>query len=305
VILWLLAGVIVLGGAVGAGVYYLQQQADADDEEGDDTASDEATDGEGDDLTEHIPAVDIDALVAVLTSTKAKISYVVAGAATFGVVLLAAAWALYGAWSAIAVAIGGLIGLSTPWIYVRVLFTPFGKGAFGTAFAILGQLTFGEGALCRRQDGSYEWGMLREDSHGLYLRLKNGRRVPIEADRADLPKVAWAPLAVVEEKTDANMAQYTVDETFQTTRPDPTGEGGDVVRTPLALTDGGSGWHLDSSKLERWARDSAGAELARNGRRKAFEESGGQQQISQLVTMIGAAVLAVLGFGLTAGVLML
>jgi hypothetical protein len=297
-ILWLLGVVVIGGAAVGAGLYYYRQQS------GDDVEAEGEADGDGDDTTA-APAVTADDLVELVSSTKAKIAYVVAGAAVFGVLLVAVAFALYGAWSAIAVAVGGLLGLSAPWVYVRVLFTPLGKGAFGTAFAILGQLTFGEGALCRRQDGGYEWGMLREDAHGLYLRLASGRRVPINADRADLPKVAWAPLAVVEEKTDANMRQFTVDETFQTTRPDPTGGDGDVVRTPLALADGGSGWHLDSAKLERWARDSAGAELARNGRRKAFDESGGEQQISQLVTMIGAAVLAVLGFGMTAGVLML
>lgn len=244
-------------------------------------------------------------LQQALTSTKAKLAYLAAGGVAIAVALFAVAWVLYGVWSAAAVAIGGLIGLSAPWLYVRVLFTPFGKEVFGTAFAILGQLTFGDGALCRRQDGGYEWGKLREDDDGLFLRLGSGRRVPIEADRTDLPKVAWAPLAVVEEKTESNMAQFTVDETFQTTRPDPAGENGDVVRTPLALPDGGRGWHLDASKLERWARGSAGAELARNGRRKAFEEEGGEQQISQLVTMIGAGVLAVLGFGMTAGVLML
>jgi hypothetical protein len=136
------------------------------------------------------------------------------------------------------------------------------------------------------------------------MRLKCGRRVPIDGSRDDLRSVAWAPLAVTEEKTERNMERFTVDETFRTTRPDPV-DSESAVRTPLALADGGSGWHLDASKLERWARGTGGSELPRNGRRKALEESGGQQQISQLVTMVGAGVLLVLGFGLTAGVLML
>jgi hypothetical protein len=138
----------------------------------------------------------------------------------------------------------------------------------------------------------------------LYTVLSSGRVVRIDGTRDDLPTVAWAPLAVVEEKTDRNMARFTVDETFRTTRPDPTADG-EMIETPLALADGGDGWHLDSSKLERWARGTANAELPRNGRRKALEEKGGEQRISQLVTMIGAAVLAVLGFGMTAGVLLL
>jgi len=247
---------------------------------------------------------DAEDLKAALTSTTAKFVYLAAGAVAVAVVGLVVALVVYGPWSAVAIAVGGIIGLSGPYVYVRLLFTPVGKTAFGTAFAILGQLTFGEGALCRREDGTYEWGNLREDDTGLFLRLESGRRVDITADRADLPTVAWAPLAVVEEKTESNMRRFTVDEAeFETTRPDPTGDDGAVVRTPLALTDGGEGWHLDAAKLERWARGSGGAELPRNGRRKALEEKGGEQQISQLVTMVGAAVLAVLGFGMSAGVL--
>jgi len=246
-----------------------------------------------------------DELLAALTSTKAKLAYLAVAGVGIGVAMVAVALVLYGLWSGVAVGLGLIIGLSAPWLYVRVLFTPMGKGLFGAAFFILAQLTFGAGALCRRDDGTYEWGLLREDDRGLYTLVDGGRRVPIEGERASLPTVAWGPLAVVEEKTDANMSQFTVDETFQTTRPDPAGEPGDVVETPLALADGGEGWHLDAAKLERWARDSAGAELPRNGRRKALEERGGQQQISQLVTMLGAGVLAVLGFGMTAGVLML
>lgn len=240
----------------------------------------------------------------VLTSTKAQLVYLALAAVGVGVGLVVIAGLYWGLWSGIATAIGLVIGLSSPWLYVRVLFTPLGKQVFGAAFFILAQLTFGAGALVRRQDGTYEWGRLREDGDGLFMRLNCDRRVPIDGSRDDLRTVAWAPLAVVEEKTEQNMDRFTVDETFRTTRPDPVADGA-AVRTPLALADGGSGYHLDASKLERWARGSGGAELPRNGRRKALEESGGQQQISQLITMVGAGVLLVLGFTLTAGVLML
>lgn len=240
----------------------------------------------------------------LLTSTQAQLAYLALGAVVVAVVFVAAAYLFYGVWSTLAVVIGLVGGVSAPWIYVRVFFTPLGREPLGAAFFILGQLTFGAGALVRRQDGTYEWGRLREDVDGLYTVLSSGRVVRIDGTRDDLPTVAWAPLAVVEEKTDANMTRFTVDETFRTTRPDPKSDGA-MVETPLALPDGGEGWHLDASKLERWARGSANAELPRNGRRKALEENGGEQRISQLVTMVGAGVLLVLGFGMTAGVLML
>ena len=247
-----------------------------------------------------------DELVDALTSTRAQLLYLASGALVLAMALVAVAWSLYGILSGIAVIVGLLVGLSAPWIYVRVMFTPFLKGAFGASFFILGQLTFGAGALVRREDGGYEWGRLREDSAGMFMQLQNGRVVYIDGDRADLPTVAWAPLAVVEEKTEARMSELTVDGEFRTLRPDPASDQGGQVRTPKALADGGGqGWHLDASKLERWSRGTAGSELARNGRRKALEEKGGQQRISQLVTMIGAGVLAIVGFAMTAGVMML
>jgi hypothetical protein len=252
-----------------------------------------------------IPA-DMDELTAALTSTKAKLAYLGAAAVGVGILLAVVAGMVWGLWSGIAVIIGLVLGVSGPWLYVRVLLTPLGKGAFGAAFFILAQLTFGAGALVRRQDGAYEWCRLREDTTGLFARLACGRRVDIAGSRDDLRSVAWAPLAVVEEKTDTNMQQFTVDEsTWQTARADPAGDDGKMVETPIALADGGDGWHLDASKLERWARGSGGAELPREGRRKALEEKGGAQQISQLVTMLGAAVLMVFGFGMGAVVMML
>ena len=243
--------------------------------------------------------------IARLTSTRAQLAYLAAATSLLALLLAGVAWSLNGPLSAVAVLVGLVIGVSAPWIYVRILFTPYGKSWLGTAFFVLGQLTFGAGALVRREDGTYVWRRLRVDSGGLFTVLESGRVVRIDGERADLPEVAWAPLAVVEEKTETRMREFTVDETFQRTRPDPAGDK-EMVATPLALADGGGdGWHLDASKLERIARGAAGAELPRNGRRKALEEKGGQQQISQWVTMIGAGLLAVVGFGMTAVVMLL
>jgi len=241
---------------------------------------------------------------SALTSTKAQLVYLASGAIVGAIGLVAVAWLVYGIFSGVAVGLGLLIGASAPYLYVRILFTPAGKMPLGKAFMILGQLTFGSGALVRRGDGRYEWGRLREDDAGLYAVLESGRRVDIDGTREELPKVAWAPLAVVEEKTDANIGEFTVDENTRPVRPDPR-ESGDMVSTPIALADGGEGWHLDAAKLERLARGTAGSELARSGRRKALDEKGGEQRISQLVTMVGAGVLAVVGFGMTAVVLLL
>jgi len=247
----------------------------------------------------------VSAVVAIVTSTRAQLAYAAVAGIGIGVALLAAAFSLYGLWSGIAVGAGLVIGLSAPWAYVRVMLTPLGKTAFGAGFFVLAQLAFDAGALVCRDDGVFEWVKLREDEAGLFGLVGDGRRVDIDVERATLPKVAWAPLAVVEEKTDSNMSRFTVDETFETARPDPTGGTGEVVQTPLALADGGEGWHLDAAKLERWARGSAGAELPRNGRRKALEEEGGEQRVSQLVTMIGAGLLVVVGFGMTVGALLI
>jgi len=294
----LLACVAVAGGLT---YWYLNRPApDSDADDSDATAE---------------PALDVEEVLAsgreygsrigaALTSTGAQLTYLAVGAVVVALAFVWAAWTFYGLWSTIAVVIGLVGGVSAPYIYVRVLFTPLGRDPLGAAFFILAQLTFGAGALVRRQDGGYEWGRLREDNAGLYTRLENGREVRIKGTRDDLPTVAWAPRAVVEEKTDANMARVTVDETFATSRTDPKADGA-MIETPLALADGGEGWHLDASKLERWARGTANSELPRNGRRKALEEEGGQQRISQLVTMIGAAVLLVVGFGMSAGVLLL
>jgi len=238
---------------------------------------------------------DIAQLVALVLGVMAA-----AGGGTY------AAYVGWGLLPAVFFAILFAVGVSAPWAYVRVLLTPLGKELMGVAFLILAQLTFGAGALVRRDDGAYEWGRLREDADGLFTVLADGTEVRFAGDRGDLRTVAWAPLAIAEQKTDRNMDRLTVGDSFETERPDPADGGESTVKTPRALADGGaSGWHIDSAKLHRWVEGSAGAGLPRSGLRKALEEEGGENRISTLVTMAGAGVLLVLGFGMTAIVTLL
>jgi len=219
------------------------------------------------------------------------------------IALVAASWLLYGFLSGIATLVGVVAGVATPWLWVRVARTPVGGAALSTAFFVLAQLTFGAGALVRRDDGQYEWRRLQQDGDQLYAELSTGDRVAIDGTVEELPTVAWAPLAIVEQKTEQNMGAITVDDSYANERPDPAPGADDPVATPMA--DGGSGWHIDASKLEHWVRGSSEAAPVREGLRKALEEKGGAQQLSQLVTMLIAAGMLVGGFVLGWGAMML
>ncbi len=249
------------------------------------------------------------AAVGLFASTEFEISdehkqiaAVVLG--TVGVVVLttivaALGWGLI---SGVLFFVGVIVGCALPWFYVRVMMSPFLSGQLGSAFLILAQLTFGVGVIVRRDDGVYEWCKLNQDESE--TTLSDGRTVKVDVEPDELPTIAWAPIAIVEQKTEKNMSGFIVDD-WRKTRPDPK-QHGTEVKTPLAIADGGEDcWHVDSSKLERWARGSAGNGLPRSGLRKALEEEGGQQRISQFVTMIGTGVLMVVGFVSTALVMMI
>lgn len=231
--------------------------------------------------------------------------FVLVGSATAVAVigLILSSWVLYGLLSGVAVTVGLVVGAVAPWGYVRVMMAPLFKGPLSTAFFILLQLTNNQSALIERADSGYEWRLLRQDDGGLYATLSDGQRVDIDGEVADLKSVAWGMLAVVSQKTERNLGELTVEEWVEQ-RPDPV-DRESSVDTPLVADGGDNGWHLDASKMERLARGSGGNELARNGRRKALEEKGGQQQLSQLWTSIGAVALLVLGFILGFGALML
>ncbi len=109
-------------------------------------------------------------------------------------------------------------------------------------------------------------------------------------------------MAVTEAHGD-NVEPYTVEhepvssDTFVDRRAgigveQPQQEGDDTILVTLA-------------KIQRRIRGSASSTLVRRGRDKALDEAGGQNQLSQLWLMAFAAGLLVVGFGMTAGVLML
>lgn len=226
------------------------------------------------------------------------------GAAIVGaLVVVVIAWLLYGLLSAIAAIVGLVIGVAAPWVWVRVARSPLGGPMFAIAFFILGQLTYGAGAIVRRDDGRYEWRRLQQDGDQLFAELSTGERVDIDGSLEELPTVGWAPVAIVEQKTTRNMDAITVDAQYAETRPDPAPGSDEPVSTPMA--DGSGGWHIDASKLEHWVRGTAEAAPVREGLRKALEEKGGAQQLSQLVTMLIAGGMLVGGFVLGLGAMML
>jgi len=252
-----------------------------------------------------------------LTSTQGQL--VLAGVAALVVTagLVATAWIVNGTLAGIMAAVGVVVGVAAPWIYVRVMFAPLLSDVIALGWLIMTQLTHGASALVERSAGGYEWRRLQTDGDQLYAILSDGDRVDIDGELADLPTVAWGKLATATQKTNSNMDELTVSPQFDDERPDPRDDD-NVVKTPLtldgdddgddddyaAVTDGG-GWEIDGSKLERWVRGSGSNDLPRNGRRMALEEAGGEQAVSQWFIMIAAGGLVVLGFVLGAGVLLL
>jgi hypothetical protein len=249
----------------------------------------------------------------ILSQRRTQLALGAIGAIGFGIVLTITAGLLYGLLSGVATGVGLIGGLAAPWIYVRVMRSPAFGSTLATAFYILAQLTFGAGAIVRREDGRYEWRRLQQDDGGLYAELSVGRRVDIDGDIDELPSLAWAPVAIVEERTEQSMAHITADpEEWSEERPDPARGVTGNIETPLGgdsdvAADGGEvdGWRINAAKLERWCRGTADSEPVRAGLRKALEEEGGQQQLSELYLMIGAGVLLVFGFGMTSAVMLL
>lgn len=248
----------------------------------------------------------------ILSQRRTQLALGAVGVVAFGIALSVTAGALYGWLSGVATAVGLVVGVSAPWSYVRVMRSPAFGSTLATAFFILAQLTYGAGAIVRREDGRYEWRRLRQDSDGLYAKLSVGRRVDIDGDIDELPSLAWAPVAIVEERTEQSMAHIAADpEEWSAERPDPARGVTGTVETPLGgddvAADGGAveGWRINAAKLERWCRGTADSEPVRAGLRKALEEEGGEQQLSEVYLMVGAGTLLVFGFGMTSAVMLL
>jgi hypothetical protein len=218
--------------------------------------------------------------------------------------LVAFAFLYWGLVAAILFALGLVLGGSGPPLAILMLRDgiPFG-GLFGIGLAIAAQIAFGEAACVRREDGSYEWTVLREDGVGYYAELADGSRVEIDADAGELFSFGFGTLAITEAKTDRNMDQWTVTDTPGES-DQPTEERAGVPVVPPRQQQRDS-WLVSLKTIQRAIRGSASSTLIRRGRDKALDEEGGQQQLSQLWTMGFATALLFGGFGMASLVFML
>lgn len=208
----------------------------------------------------------------------------------------------WGALSAALLVVGLVLGASGPPVAILMLRDglPLG-GLIGTGLAIAAQVAFDKGALVRRCDGQYEWTALREDADGYFARLSTGDRVPIDTTEGELFAFAFGQLAVAEAHDD-NVEPYTVVDTPGASEQ-PTDRRAGVGVIPPRREDGGI--LVSLAAIQRVVRGSASSSLVRRGRDKALDENGGTGQLSELWTMAFATVLLLVGFGMTAVVLML
>jgi hypothetical protein len=209
----------------------------------------------------------------------------------------------WGLWSAVAFIVGAAVGAFGPPAAILMLRDGIPlRGLFGTGLVIAAQVGFSEAALVRRDDGEYEWTALREDNYGYYAELSDGRRVAVDADDGELFRFGFGKLAVTEQKTERNLDRWT--ETHTPGDSDqPTDERAGVPVVPPKRESGGI--LVSLANIQRAIRGSASSTLVRRGRDKALDEEGGTGQLSELWTMAFATVLLLVGFGMTAGVLML
>jgi hypothetical protein len=226
-----------------------------------------------------------------------------------GVVVLVVAFIAFAFWgwglfAAILFAAGLVVGASGPPMAILMFRDgiPLG-GLLGIGLAIAAQIAFGEAACVRRDDGTYEWTVLRTDGDGYYAELADGRRVGIKADKGELFSFGFGKLAVTEAKTDRSMQQWQVTDTPGDSTQ-PTEERAGVPVHPPRQQDSGT-WLVSLANIQRAIRGSASSTLIRRGRDKALEEEGGQQQLSQLWTMGFTSALLVGGFVLASGVFLL
>jgi hypothetical protein len=226
-----------------------------------------------------------------------------------GVVVLVAVFIAFAFWgwglfAAILFTAGLVVGASTPPMAILMLRDglPLG-GLIGVGLAIAAQIAFGKAACVRREDGTYEWTVLRAGRGGFYAELADGQRVEIDAEKGELFSFGFGKLAVTEAKTDRSMQQWTVAHTPGDSA-EPTGERAGVPVHPPRQQQTDS-WLVSLANIQRAIRGSASSTLIRRGRDKALEEEGGQQQLSQLWTMGFTSALLVGGFVLASGVFMI
>lgn len=227
----------------------------------------------------------------------------IAGALTVVVAVLgglaATAWVGWGPIAA-ALFVGGLVGGATAPPAIILSGRELIPNIVAVGLAIAAQIAFGAAALVRREDGRHEWTVLRDAPDGFVAELENGRRVHINASDGELFSFGLGDLAVVEEKG-RNLDQFTVVSTPGSSDQPVEQRAGVDVKPPRA---DGNGHLVSLTQIQRVVRGSASSTLVRRGRDKALDEQGGTGQLSELWTMALATVLLVLGFGMTAGVLM-
>jgi len=217
----------------------------------------------------------------------------------------ATAAALNGLVAALAFVTAVIVGAGVPLTAVSMLKddTP-GGGLVAPLLAILAQYVFGRGAVVRREDGGYEWTTLRESEDGYRVELADGTEIDVDGDRGDLYRFGGRPLALLEEHG-ANVEQFAVEEEPPETAAESTRErraGMDIHHASRLRDDT---FLLSMKKLAQPAEGSAGPQLAQRGRAKALEEAGGQQAISTIWLMVLAGGMAVIGFAMGYGSLML
>ena len=205
-IVWIALAVAILGGAIGGGLYWIDQQ---DIEDPDDTDTDDDGDDEGDDGTDwlletqqyidrgrrlaarawarkpdNMAARSLDA--AAGTETK-RARWRMAGAVAIVlgtvVAMTYVAGALNGTVAGVAFIVAAVLGIAALPLSIMVFRDgmPLG-GLVGTGLAVAAQIAFGRAALVRRDDGRFEWTALRETDEGYVAALEDGRAVPIDAD---------------------------------------------------------------------------------------------------------------------------
>jgi len=221
-----------------------------------------------------------------------------------GAVLIAFVAVAWLGWGALAGAlfVGGLVaGAAAPPVAI-LMFREGVPNIAGTGLAIAAQVAFGKAGLVRREDGQYEWGALREDGDERFVELANGGRVDVDATDGELFSFGFGDLAV-SEAHGSNLDRFRETDTPGDSEQPTERRAGIPVEPPRK-----EGEHtilVSLAKIQRVVRGSASSELVRRGRDKALDEAGGTGQLSTLWTMAFAAALLVVGFAMTAGVLML
>ena len=324
-IVWIALAVAIVGGAIGGGLYWIDQQDIEDIEDGDTDTEDTDTEGDADDegdegthwlvtaqeyidrsralaarawarKPDNVAARSLDAAAGSETK-RARWRMAGAVAIVLGAVagMAVAAASLNGTVAAVAFVGAAVLGAAGPPVAIMTLREgmPLG-GLVGQGLAVAAQIAFGRAALVRRDDGRYEWTALREADAGFVAEVDDGRTVPIDAEAGDLYAFGFGRLAVVEQKTDRNLSRWTV--------PEGTPDGGTETRAGIEVAPPQreqGGVLVSLATIQRAVRGSASSTLVRRGRDKALDEEGGEQGVSQLWTMAFATILLIVGFGMT------